>query len=149
MKENLLHISKTPELFESHSVKDTQDWGQRIAATLSAGDILGLCGIFGAGKTYLVKSICAHFGIDPVDVTSPSFTLVNEYRGTLPLVHIDTYRLKQDEEFELLDLDYYLSRGAIVLIEWADKVWHLLPEGAKKVDIQITGEHTRTIEYSG
>lgn len=135
-------------IIETHSVEETQKWGEQIAENFKPGDIIGLIGNFGAGKTYLIKSICKYFGYSPHLVTSPSFTLIHEYHASEMLVHIDTYRLKNDIEFESLDIDYYLDQGAIILIEWADKIKHLLPDHCKIIEIEILDLNSRKISLT-
>ncbi len=134
--------------FNSNSVIETEQFGIKLASYLKQGDILGMKGDFGAGKTHLIKAICSYFEITPEKVTSPSFTLINEYIGSKNIVHIDTYRLKSDEEFELLDIDFYQSRGSIILIEWADMIQHLLPDHAKMIEIKVTGVTSREMILS-
>lgn len=147
--ENPFNILNNLEPIKSLSIDDTRKIGRDIASKLRSGDVLAISGEFGAGKTHLLKSVCHAFGIDESQVTSPSFTLIHEYQTKEQLfVHIDTYRLGSDDEYELLDVDEYLNNGAIVLMEWADKVGHLL---AKKhthfVKVEITGEFTRNFYY--
>lgn len=133
--------------FNTNSIKETNSIGKNIAKTLKPGDIVALQGEFGAGKTHLIKSICTHFKIPKAKVTSPSFTLIHEYYGKNRIVHLDTYRLKSDIEFEMLDLDYYFDKKSIIFIEWADSIIHLLPKHTKKINISITGQNSRTITY--
>ena len=86
-------------------------------------------GTLGTGKTHLIKGIAAGVGTDQMDqVNSPTFVLVNEYQGRLDIFHIDAYRLDRPEDFELLGFDDFLYPGAIVLIEWADKVKTVLQD---------------------
>ena len=136
-------------IFKSQSEEETRAIGFEIAKTLLPGDVVGLSGEFGAGKTRLIKAICEYFNISPSRVTSPSFTLIHEYQGTHKIVHLDTYRLASDGDFELLDLDYYLDQKAIILIEWAGKVEHLLPESTRWIEIRVDGPTKRTLHFTG
>jgi tRNA threonylcarbamoyladenosine biosynthesis protein TsaE len=94
---------------------------------LTAGDIIALCGELGAGKTTLVRGLARGMGLKDGEVASPSFTLVNEYKGPLPLFHVDLYRL--EDEKGLLDIDYeeYIRGNGVVVIEWADRIPHAVP----------------------
>ncbi len=135
--------------FESHSLEDTRRFGHTLASLLKPGDVLGIVGDLGAGKTQIVKAICGAWGIPEETVTSPTFTLVHEYaaKDRRKIAHADLYRLETRAEFESLDLTYYLDEGAILLVEWADKFWSLLPGIPKRLDLRISGEHTRQIQY--
>jgi tRNA threonylcarbamoyladenosine biosynthesis protein TsaE len=119
---------------------------------LKPGDVLGIVGNLGSGKTQMVKAICSGFGILPELVTSPTFTLVHEYAGVLKkgisrIVHADLYRLETNAEFESLDLSAYLNPNSILLVEWADKFWPLLPGIPKRLDLCILGKNTRRMQF--
>ena len=138
-----------PIIYKSQSEEETRFIGFEIAKTLLPGDVVGLSGEFGAGKTRLIKAICEYYEIPPSRVTSPSFTLIHEYQGSHKIVHLDTYRLATDGDFELLDIDYYLEQKAIILIEWAGKVEHLLPKSTRWIEIHVDGPTRRTLHFSG
>lgn len=128
--------------FSSHTIEDTFALGKRIASHLKLGDVVALYGEVGAGKTHLAKGICAHFGVDPEDVNSPTFTLVNEYdasfaKQSFPLYHFDAYRIDDIEEFYSIGYEDYFFGDGICLIEWADRIEALLPPET----IRIFGEH--------
>ena len=109
------------------SAEDTHRLGIAIASTLRAGDVLALTGTLGAGKTHLTQGIVAGLG-SQVTVTSPTFGLVHEYLdGRWPVFHFDFYRLETAEELLELGRDDYLDRGAIVIVEWADRFPELMP----------------------
>lgn len=109
--------------FVSRSPQQTIEFGQRIGAQLKGGEVLGVCGPLGSGKTHLIKGIAAGAGAaDPRHVNSPTFVIVNEYTGRLYIYHIDAYRLDSVEEFEMLGFDDFCRPDSVVLIEWADKV---------------------------
>jgi len=102
-------------------------FGREFAAKLGAGDVLGLCGDLGAGKTHFVKGLAAGLGAE-AEVTSPTFTLIHEYPGgRLPLFHFDLYRLDSEDELLRIGFDDYLDAGGVLAIEWADKFPALLP----------------------
>src|SRR5216117_625634 len=122
-----------------------------IGRQLSGGEIFLLNGSLGAGKTVLVKGIAKAVGITEVDVTSPSFTLVNPYEGRLLLYHIDLFRLDEGASAaHAVDLDEILSDDdAVVIIEWAERMGkYRLPAGAWQISITGDGETQRTISIS-
>ena len=119
--------------------------GQAVAATLRRGDVLGLSGDLGAGKTHFVKGIASGLRSDAA-VTSPTFTLIHEYLGgRLPLYHFDFYRLDTEDEAIRLGLEEYLAGDGVCVIEWADKFPGVLPPQTRWLDFSIDGERQRTI----
>jgi tRNA threonylcarbamoyladenosine biosynthesis protein TsaE len=108
---------------------------------LRAGSVIALHGTLGSGKTTFVKGLAAALGVRDL-VTSPSFSLVNEYEGHLQLFHVDLYRLQGPRE---LDLDPVLSAGGITVIEWAERGEGLLPDGTLHVTVDVQEDLTRTI----
>ena len=134
--------------FVSHTEADTFNLGERFGAELAGGEILLLDGPLGAGKTMLVKGIAAALGIDPEEVTSPSFTLVNPHYGRLLLYHIDLYRLDQGASAaHAVDLDEILTdEQAVVIIEWAERLGHYpLPDKVWRISIAGDGEEPRRV----
>ncbi|HEV7402159.1 MAG TPA: tRNA (adenosine(37)-N6)-threonylcarbamoyltransferase complex ATPase subunit type 1 TsaE [Chthoniobacteraceae bacterium] len=130
----------------SHSAAETFEFGRTLAASLEGGEIIALCGDLGAGKTHLCKGIAAGLGADADEVTSPTFTLVHEYRGgRLPVFHFDFYRLESEAEALAVGLDDYLAAGGVVLIEWADKFRPLLPAGTRWFELRETAPDVREI----
>jgi len=128
----------------THSEEDTQAVARELAATLRAGDVVLLSGNLGAGKTAFVRGLAAGLGIDPDEVSSPTFTLVHEYRGgRLTLYHADLYRLDRAATDDL-GLEELGVTDGVLAIEWPDRLTHELP-GAIAVEIEITGETTRRI----
>jgi tRNA threonylcarbamoyladenosine biosynthesis protein TsaE len=119
---------------ETAGEKETESLGERLASGLLPGDLLALYGDLGAGKTCLVRGIARGLGIDEGSVASPSFTLINEYPGRVPLVHLDAYRLDSAEAFEELGLEDYFEGAGVLVIEWAEKVPDLPDE---RIDIAI------------
>lgn len=118
--------------FETSTAEETRALGKRIAKDLAPGAILALVGDLGCGKTAFVKGIVDAFG-DGEEVTSPTFTLVNEYAGSVPIYHFDVYRLDHPsvEECDWMD-DYFFADG-ICLIEWADNIREVLPEDTVRI----------------
>ena len=115
-----------------------------MAASLQPGAVLLLSGDLGAGKTAFVRGLAQGLGINPGDVTSPTFTLVHEYRGgRLPLVHVDLYRLAQ-ADLDDLGMDSELADQGVLAIEWSERLVRQ-PSGVVAVEIVATGESLRTI----
>src|SRR5688572_1112199 len=112
----------------AHSERDTERLGAALANVLPPGTVVGLIGTLGAGKTRLVQAVATALGMPPGSVTSPTFVLVNEYRGgRMPVFHFDTYRLKDEDEFLALGPDEYFESNGLTFVEWADRVADLLP----------------------
>ena len=131
-------------IHESRSEADTIQIGAAMAASLRPGAVLLLSGDLGAGKTAFVRGLADGLGIDPADVTSPTFTLVHEHRqGRLPLVHVDLYRLEK-VDLDELGMDSELAERGVLAIEWAERLV-TVPRGAVTVAIVAAGESLRTI----
>jgi|SRR6185369_1302206 len=137
--------------FVSHSPEATFNFGFQIGEKLNGGEILLLSGPLGAGKTLLVKGICAALGMEQEDVTSPSFTLVNPYEARLRLYHIDLYRLDEGASAaHAVDLDELLSEeDSVIAIEWAERMGdYPLPSNTWHIDVSGDGDDPRKIEVS-
>jgi tRNA threonylcarbamoyladenosine biosynthesis protein TsaE len=107
----------------SNSPEQTIELGKKIGSQLKGGEVIAVCGPLGGGKTHLIKGIAAGAGAtDSKNVTSPTFVIVNEYKGRLDIFHIDAYRLNSIAEFEMLGFDDFCYPQSVVLIEWADKI---------------------------
>jgi tRNA threonylcarbamoyladenosine biosynthesis protein TsaE len=136
--------STTPPLvIDTHSETETDHWGGQLAQALEPGLVVALMGNLGAGKTRLVKAVARGGGIEPGDVTSPTFVLVQEYEGIWPLYHFDTYRLANPAGFADLGIDEYFAGEGVCLVEWADRVAPLLPPDHLRIEIETTGTHSR------
>ena len=132
----------------TRSESETQDVAGRFASGLKPGDVVLLSGNLGAGKTAFVRGLAEGLGIDPQEVSSPTFTIVHEYRGgRLTLYHVDLYRLEQTAT-EDLGLEEMGVADGVLAIEWPDRLTHALP-GATMVKIDIVDEATRRIVVSG
>jgi tRNA threonylcarbamoyladenosine biosynthesis protein TsaE len=106
----------------THSQEETADVGRKLAPRLTAGSVLLLIGDLGAGKTALVRGLAEGLGVAPEEVSSPTFTLMQEYRGgRVPLIHVDLYRLNNAREIDELGLEE-LGLNAVLAIEWAEKL---------------------------
>ena len=107
----------------SNSPDETIEFGRRFGSQLKGGEIIGICGQLGSGKTHLIKGIAAGAGAkDCRDINSPTFVIVNEYIGRLDIYHIDAYRLDSIAEFEMLGFDDFCYPDSVVLVEWVDKI---------------------------
>ena len=124
---------------------ETKEFAKEFAKTLKPGDIVTLDGDLGAGKTVFTKGICEYFNVKDY-VVSPTYTIVNEYRGDIPIYHFDIYRLEEEEELYNIGFYEYLNSDALIIVEWAEKI----PEAfygykIKKVQIIKGEDEKRTI----
>ncbi|SPP64864.1 tRNA threonylcarbamoyladenosine biosynthesis protein TsaE (modular protein) [Nitrospira lenta] len=122
----------------------TEAFGRIIGQSLAGGETLALSGELGAGKTALVRGIAAGLGMPPNQVTSPTFVLIHEYAGRLPLIHVDLYRLRSAAEAEGIGLQEYFQGNIVTAIEWADKFPDLLPSDRFELTLQHNTPTTRT-----
>lgn len=133
--------------FTSQSEADTRAVARALAGELRPDAVVLLSGDLGAGKTAFVKGLAEGLGLDPGEVTSPTFTLVQEYRGgRLTLYHIDLYRL-DPREVDDLGLDEIVTSRGVVAIEWPDR-WERVPAHAIRVELKTTGESERSISIA-
>ena len=131
----------------SHSEEETQSIARVLAAQLTPGDVLLLSGNLGAGKTAFVRGLAAGLGIDPEDVSSPTFTIVHEYKGgRLALYHVDLYRLERAATDDL-GLEEMGVADGVLAIEWPDRLTHDMPD-ATWVTIEIVDHTTRRIDLA-
>jgi len=129
--------------------EETIEIGAKIAAKLKVGDIICMKGDLGAGKTTLTKSIAKNLGIEDY-VTSPTFTIINEYSGKYPLYHFDVYRIEHPEDMYELGYEEYFYGKGICIIEWANMIEELIPEGSIWIEIDHgTNENERIIIIDG
>lgn len=132
-----------------NNLEETQKFGEKLGSILKEGDILSLNGDLGAGKTTLTKSIGSGLGVDEY-ITSPTFALINEYRGRIPVYHIDVYRLENVEEIDDLGFDEYIYGSGVTIIEWAERIKSFLPKDRIILDIRRgEDESSRKISLSG
>jgi tRNA threonylcarbamoyladenosine biosynthesis protein TsaE len=125
--------------FKSDSPQQTIEFGRKLGERLRGGEIIGLVGPLGSGKTHLIKGIAAGAGAEQAqrNVNSPTFVIVNEYQGRFSIYHIDAYRLSSTAEFEMLGFDDYCGPQTVVLIEWADKILPAL-DGTNLIKIELS-----------
>ncbi len=133
---------------ESASPDETVALGRRLADVLEPGDVVALYGDLGAGKTHLVKGLCAGLGVPAASVSSPTFTLVNEYDGALPVYHFDAYRIERTEEFFELGYETYFFGDGVCLVEWPERVDALIPDHAIRLQLTHLGGDRRRIEVA-
>jgi tRNA threonylcarbamoyladenosine biosynthesis protein TsaE len=132
----------------SASPDQTEELGRRLGKEARPGTVFCLFGELGAGKTKLTQGIARGLGVPGTyAVTSPTFTLVNEYPGRLPLIHIDLFRISSADELLDLGWEEYLQAEGVVVIEWAERAGPLLPESRVVVSITITGERERRFDF--
>ena len=137
-------------VFQSRNTWETVRLGKSIGSRLLPGDVVALVGELGTGKTQFIKGLAAGAGIrNSTYISSPSFTLINEYPGKITFYHIDLYRLSKEKEAEELGLEDYFQGDGITAIEWADKIPSLLPKELLLIRIAYTGRNTRSFEISG
>ena len=128
----------------TRSAEETFEAGRRIGERIAGSEIFLLTGDLGAGKTVFAKGVAAGLGINPIDVTSPSFTLINIHEGRLTLYHIDLYRLEEDGCQELGLEEIFEDVSAVTIIEWAERLGYL-PAGATRVEIEYISDSERRI----
>ena len=129
----------------SNSEEETKRCAERLAQQLKAGDIVLLQGDLGAGKTTFVKGLAQAFKVNPRAVVSPTFVLMNYYKGKLPVYHFDLYRLGNPKELDTLDFDEYFYGKGISLIEWPERLGAHKPKQYYLVEFKHQGENKRGI----
>lgn len=136
-------------VFFTSSPEETKELGRILGRHLNKGDVIGLNGELGAGKTCFVQGVAEGLGIPKEEyVRSPSFVIMNEYRGKISLYHLDFYRLEEGEVRDL-HIEEYLGHRGIAIIEWAERGIGLLPPESLIVDFHIVDEGSRRIEFKG
>ncbi len=131
-------------------MEETRAAGRALAGALEPGDVVGLVGPLGAGKTQFIKGLAAGLEVaDERGVNSPTFVLVQQYHGRLTLYHIDAYRLARAGELAALGFDELCDAGGVVVIEWADRVESLLPDSAVRIDLMPLDATARRLVVRG
>jgi tRNA threonylcarbamoyladenosine biosynthesis protein TsaE len=143
--------AKTRYVFFSDSPSATLRLGRRLGERISVGGVIALVGELGCGKTLFTRGLCAGLGIPEKEVNSPTFAFVNEYRGRLPVYHVDLYRIDDIESgFEIGMLDYLArAEAGVVVLEWAEKVLSLLPDDYLQVKFEVLSLQRRRLEFTG
>jgi tRNA threonylcarbamoyladenosine biosynthesis protein TsaE len=131
------------------SLAATESFGQRLAQHLFPGTVVALIGPLGAGKTHLVRAIAAGLGVaDSRVVSSPTFVLIQEYDGRLPIYHFDAYRLRGETDFDELGAHEYFQSAGVCLVEWADRVPRSMPAERMEIRLTVVGETARRAELT-
>ncbi len=134
----------------SDSRERTLEAGRRIGGILARGDVVALSGELGSGKTCLTQGIAKGLGVaENVPVVSPTFTLINEYPGRIPLFHLDVYRLSGSRDLEDMGYEEYFYGSGIIVIEWAEKIRDILPANTLHVNLRYIDENTREMTLEG
>ena len=130
----------TDETIVTQSPRETLEWAERFARSLSPGSVIALVGELGAGKTVIAKGIGRGLGIRD-EVISPTFNYILEYAGRFPLFHADLYRIEDVETFQAMGLEEYFDRGGVFVIEWAERVRVILPPETIWITLESNGNH--------
>lgn len=131
----------------SKSVKETLSFGEKLAKRLKGGDFVALIGDLGSGKTVLTKGIAKGLGVkNACYVNSPTFVIIKEYKGKLPLYHFDLYRLDHPGLLDVENFKEYFYGDGVAVVEWADKIKGLLPKKRWEVRMSLAGEGKRKID---
>ena len=126
-------------VYHTETSDETVALGRALASQLKPGDVVAFYGDIGAGKTTMIKGVAAGLRVADV-VKSPSFVIMTEYAGRLPVYHIDLYRLNENTDFGAIGLDSYIEGEGVCLIEWAERAEEMLPEKAVRVRMSVEGE---------
>lgn len=121
-------------VFHSHSSNETENFGSQLAKSLNPGDVVALFGDLGAGKTAFTRGLAKGVGFDG-EVSSPTFALVHEYPGNIPIYHFDMYRITTWDDLYSTGFFDYLDMGGILVIEWSENIENCLPDGTIRVSI--------------
>jgi tRNA threonylcarbamoyladenosine biosynthesis protein TsaE len=132
----------------SRNAEETQALGERLGSRLGSGDVVACIGPLGTGKTCFLQGLARGLGVT-ADVTSPTFVLVNQYRGRVPVYHVDAYRTGSLTELVDVGLEEMLHGEGVTLVEWADKLLPLLPPRTITATISGLGDEPRQIDLSG
>ncbi len=129
------------------SERETRKFARQVGEQTNAGDIICLKGELGAGKTQFVKGFVTAFGINPKVVSSPTFSIINEYEGELPVYHFDCYRLKSTDEALEIGAEEYLYGDGVSIIEWPERIEPILPNEVKWIGITSINSTTRQFTF--
>ncbi|RIK87273.1 MAG: tRNA (adenosine(37)-N6)-threonylcarbamoyltransferase complex ATPase subunit type 1 TsaE [Planctomycetota bacterium] len=138
-----------PFVFHSDSLASTERLGRALSAAAPPGAVVALIGTLGAGKTKLVQAFAAAHGVPDDQATSPTFVLVNEYRGRTPIYHFDAYRLRDEDEFAELGPEEYFESDGVTFVEWADRVESCLPAERLEIRCEALSETERRFVLTG
>jgi len=137
-------------IYNTAADREMIDLGRKMGSVLREGDVVALEGELGSGKTCFAKGIAMGLGVSPeIVITSPSFSLLNEYEGRCTFFHMDVYRLEEVSDFVSAGLDEYFYQDGVVAMEWADRWPAILPDWSVKVEFVIMDDYLRKITLSG
>jgi tRNA threonylcarbamoyladenosine biosynthesis protein TsaE len=134
-------------IVESHSSHETKMWGRRLGAVLKGGELLGFTGDLGVGKTCFIKGLARALDLPEEQILSPTFTMIQEHRGRLPLFHIDLYRL-ENVALDDLGLRDYLFSDAVAAVEWYERLREARDLSHLSIRITYTEANSRRIEFA-
>ncbi len=137
-----------PQTFISNSPEETIQFASQWGAKLPLGSVIVLQGNLGSGKTVFVKGVAKGLGVEEV-VTSPTFVLVNEYQGRIPIYHLDLYRIESSDQADSVGYEEYFDSNGMTLIEWGERVKPFLPKKAIWLKFEVLGEKKRRIRIHG
>jgi tRNA threonylcarbamoyladenosine biosynthesis protein TsaE len=144
--ETVCRMASNGITFISHGPEETYSFGKRLGEKLQRGDVIALSGELGAGKTCLVQGIAKGLGVpEEYWITSPTFTLINEYPGRLILYHIDMYRLSGIQDLYDIGFDACFNDRGVVVVEWAEKIGEILPEDTLFISLEYLDENERKL----
>jgi tRNA threonylcarbamoyladenosine biosynthesis protein TsaE len=138
------YIADAPRTWQTRSTIETEELGESIGRACTGGEIIALVGPLGAGKTCLARGLARGLGVPEGSTASPTFALIHEYRGRVPVVHVDLYRL-DTEASKHFGLEEYLESAAVTVIEWADRIPTLLPRDHLRIELEHGGGDRRLI----
>ena len=130
------------------TASDMEELGRSIGETCAPGCVISLRGSLGAGKTVFAKGVARSLGIQEA-IVSPTFTLVQEYEGRIPMYHMDLYRITSEEDFQMIGGEDLLYSDGVCLIEWSEIINYLLPTGTLFVEIKVNEDQSRTVTLKG
>lgn len=130
------------------TAQDLENLGRRIGKKCVPGSVVSLRGSLGAGKTVLAKGVARDLGIQEA-IVSPTFTLVQEYEGRIPMYHMDLYRITSEEDFQMIGGEDMLYSDGVCLIEWSEIINDMLPKGTLFIDIKVNDDQSRTVFLKG
>lgn len=130
--------------YHSNSPKETENIAKAFAKKLVAGDVVTLDGDLGAGKTAFVQGLAKGLGVDAY-VSSPTFTIVNCYKGAMPLYHFDVYRIEESDEMYDIGFDEYVGGDGVAVIEWSEKIADILP--VPRYEIKMSKDMSKHDDY--
>ena len=128
--------------------EEMENLGRELAGTFKAGTVVSLRGSLGAGKTVFARGVARALGINEA-IVSPTFTLIQEYEGSLPMYHMDLYRITGVEDFQMTGGEDLMYNGGVCLIEWSEVIEELLPKDTIYIQITVNADSSRTVEIKG